>query len=93
MDQSIDTPTAAPALTIDLARTATVILFKASGKYYTTESWRVPDGAVGPWDMEESPDFRRIEGGAVLVAADADTGSFPNDENWGYPQLLIGRAR
>ena len=60
--------------------TARVVLFKPSGKYYTEESWRIPDRAVGPYDMDRSPDFRRIDGGAVLV----DT-----QEPWGYPHLLL----
>jgi hypothetical protein len=68
-----------------------VILFKPSGKYYTQEEWRVPtdsqiraaggnagDGAT-PYAMRFSPDFRRIDGGAVLV----DT-----QEPWGYPHLF-----
>lgn len=59
--------------------TATVTLFKPSGKYYTEERWEVPDGAVGPWDMEKSTNFRRIDGGPVLV----DT-----QEPWGFPHLL-----
>lgn len=59
--------------------TATVILFKPSGKYYTEESWRVPDGAITPHDMKRSPDFRRIGGGAVLVVT---------QEPWGYPHLF-----
>lgn len=57
---------------------ATVILFKPSGKYYTEEYWKVPDGANGPYDMIRSPDFRRIDGGAVLVDAD----------EWGFPHLF-----
>lgn len=63
---------------------ATVILFKPSGKYYTEEQWRVPDGAIGPWDMERSLDFRRIAGGAVLVAT---------QEPWGFPYLFPGETR
>ncbi len=59
---------------------ATVQLFKPSGKYYTTEEWEIPDRAIGPWDMERSPDFRRIDGGPVLV---------PTQEPWGFPVLLI----
>lgn len=59
---------------------ATVVLFKPSGKYYTEERWRIPaDGAIGPVSMERSPDFRRIEGGPVLV---------PEQEPWGYPHLF-----
>jgi hypothetical protein len=58
---------------------ATVILFKPGGKYYTEEQWEVPADAIGPWDMERSPDFRQISGGPVLV----DT-----QEPWGYPHLL-----
>lgn len=59
--------------------TALVILFKLSGKYYTEEPWRIPERAIGPYDMKRSPDFRRIDGGAVLV----DT-----QEPWGYPHLF-----
>lgn len=58
---------------------ATVTLFKPSGRYYTEEVWRVPTGTIGPHDLERSPDFRRIAGGAVLVDA---------QEPWGYPHLL-----
>jgi hypothetical protein len=60
---------------------ARVILFKPSGKYYTEEEWEIPIGAVGPFDMDASPDFRRISGGPVLV----DT-----QEPWGYPHLFPG---
>lgn len=60
---------------------ATVILFKPSGKYYTEEEWLVPENASGPQDMQLSPDFRQISGGAVLV----DT-----QEPWGYPFLILG---
>lgn len=56
-----------------------VTLFKPSGKYYTTEEWRVPDDAIGPYDMRNSPDFRRISGGPVLI----DGG-----EPFGYPHLF-----
>ena len=35
--------------------TAQVILFKDSGKYYTEEWWDIPDDAIGPHDMERSP--------------------------------------
>jgi hypothetical protein len=59
--------------------TATVILFKPSGKYYTEEEWTIPDRAVGPYDMLYSPDFHRIDRGAVLV---------PTQEPWGFPHLL-----
>lgn len=58
---------------------ATVVLFKPSGKYYTTEQWKVPAGAVWPYTMEFSPDFRRIDGGAVLV---------PEQEPWKVPHLF-----
>jgi hypothetical protein len=60
---------------------ARVILFRASGKYYTEEEWEIPEKAIGPYDMEHSPDFRRIDHGAVLV----DT-----QEPWGYPHLFPG---
>lgn len=65
------------------AARAEVILFKPSGKYYTTETWEIPAGAIGPYDMKGSPDFRRIGGGAVLVVS---------QEPWGFPQLFPGRA-
>lgn len=56
-----------------------ITLFKPSGKYYTEENWLVPDDANGPSDMMYSLDFRRIDGGPVLV-----------EENslWGYPYLF-----
>lgn len=56
-----------------------VVLFRASGKYYTEETWRVPADAIGPYDMDRSPDFRRIDDGAVLVEA---------QEPWGFPHLF-----
>lgn len=56
-----------------------VILFKPSGKYYTEKQWEIPEDAIGPFDMVNSPDFRRIDGGPVLI----------NDEViWGYPHLF-----
>lgn len=68
-------------------RTATVTLFKDSGKYAFGEAWRVPVCAVSPADMSLSPDFRRTGGGAVLVDADASD-EYPAAENWGFPHLL-----
>lgn len=59
---------------------ATVVLFRRSGKYYTEEQWEIPPMAIGPWDMEHSKDFRRIDGGPVLVST---------QEPWGYPFLLV----
>ena len=59
----------------------TVILFKRSGKYYTEEEWAVPVDAIAPSDMKRSPDFRRIDGGAVLV---------DSQEPWGFPHLFPG---
>ena len=73
----------------------TVILFKPRGKYYTEERWRIPEivqdwserrgtferPAMGPYDMLQSPDFRRIDGGAVLVES---------QEPWGFPHLFPG---
>lgn len=67
-------------------RTATVTLFKDNGRYYTAEAWRVPVNATDPRDMELSPDFRRIDGGAVLVDAEAAT-EYPEAVNWGIPHL------
>jgi hypothetical protein len=64
-----------------LDRWATVTLFKPCGKYYTEEAWRIPADATGPYDMERSPNFHRIRGGAVLI----DT-----QEPWGYPHLFPG---
>jgi hypothetical protein len=58
---------------------AKVTLFKPSGKYYTEEEWAIPSDAKGPHDMANSPDFRRIDGGVVLVDA---------QEPWGYPFLI-----
>lgn len=62
---------------------ASVTLFKPSGKYYTCEEWEIPADAIGPYDMKNSPDFRRIGGGAVLV----DT-----QEPWGLPHLFAGES-
>lgn len=59
---------------------AKVILFKPSGKYYTEEEWEIPTYAIGPWDMQKSKDFRRIDNGPVLVET---------QEPWGYPFLLV----
>ena len=60
---------------------AKVILFKRSGKYYTEEKWEIPEGAIGPYDMDRSRDFRRIDnGGPVLVVT---------QEPWGYPHLIM----
>jgi len=73
----------------------TVTLLKPSGKYYTTEEWTVPESVrdtspmrgsywretMGPYDMGHSIDFRRIDGGAVLI---------DSQEPWGYPHLFPG---
>lgn len=59
--------------------TALVLLFKPDGKYYTEEHWRIPEDAVGPYDMARSPDFRGISGGPVLICT---------QEPWGYPHLF-----
>lgn len=56
-----------------------VTLFKPSGKYYTREPWLIPPDAIGPHDMGGSPNFRRIDGGAVLVES---------QEPWGFPHLF-----
>lgn len=58
---------------------AKVIIFKTGGKFCFEEEWTVPKDAIGPFDMERSPDFRRIEGGAVLIES---------QEPWGYPHLF-----
>jgi hypothetical protein len=60
-----------------------VELFRSSGKFYTEETWTIPDDAIGPYDMERSPDFRRISGGHVLI---------PAQEPWHYPHLFLGRV-
>jgi len=62
-----------------MTQKAVVILFKPSGKYYTTEEWTVPDNCLAPVDMLHSPDFRRISGGPVLI---------PEQAPWGYPHLF-----
>jgi len=62
-------------------RWVNVVLFKPSGKFYTEEPWRIPDGAISPYDMDRSPDFRRIGGGPVLIES---------QEPWGYPHLFPG---
>jgi len=76
---------------------AKVILFKASGKYYTEEEWEVPTEVpdyssvrgnfmrrvIAPYDMRHSKDFRRLDGGAVLVV---------DQEPWGYPHLFPGET-
>lgn len=59
--------------------TATVILFRTSGKYYTEEEWEIPADAILPSDMVRSRDFHRIGNGAVLVES---------QEPWGYPHLF-----
>ena len=59
---------------------AVVILFKPGGKYYTEEAWEIPHGTIGPYDMDKSPDFRRIDGAPVLIDSDV----------WGYPHLFPG---
>ena len=63
----------------DHSKPVKVILFKPSGKYYTEEEWRIPLDSIGPYDMDRSPDFRRIDGGPVLVNA---------QEPWGFPHLF-----
>lgn len=60
--------------------TVQVHLFRKSGKWYTDERWRIPEGAIGPSDMERSPDFRRIDDGPVLV---------PSQEPWGFSALIL----
>lgn len=72
-------------------RTATVTLFKETGKYYTLEAWAVPVNAILPSDMLMSPDFRRIDGGTVLVDADAAS-VFPEARNWGFPHVFPAAA-
>jgi hypothetical protein len=71
---------------------AKVLLFKPSGKYYCEEEWEIPESVphwhdgrpvsvIGPYDMQYSPDFRRIGGGPVLIET---------QEPWGYPHLFPG---
>jgi hypothetical protein len=59
----------------------TVQLYRPGGKYSTEEQWRIPAGAIGPYDMINSPDFRRISNGSVVV---------PAQEPWSYPHLFPG---
>jgi hypothetical protein len=61
--------------------TARVDLFKPNGKYYTTETWRIPEGAIYPSGMRDSLDFRTIDGGPVVV---------PTQEPWGFPAVITG---
>lgn len=69
---------------------APVTLFKPSGKYYTAETWRIPVGAIGPHDMTRSPDFRRIDGGPVLVQSEISAGNGQDGAAaWGYDALLL----
>lgn len=70
-------------------RTVSVVLFKESGKYYSEESWRVPNNnnSVGPAEMVNSPDYHRIGKGKVLITSDSHVHA-PNDQNWGYPHLI-----
>jgi hypothetical protein len=59
-----------------------VVLFKPSGKYYTEEEWEIPENdkySFLPSCMKNSPNFRRISGGAVLIES---------QEPWGYPHLF-----
>lgn len=58
-------------------------LFKESGKYYCTDLWELPANTLGPFDMVNSPDFRRIGGGAVLINS---------QEPWGFPHLFPGEV-
>lgn len=60
--------------------TATVTLFKGSGKYYTEEQWEIPEGALGPYAMSESKDARLIGDDGYAVV--------PSQEPWGYPHLI-----
>lgn len=73
---------------------AWVTLFKPSGKWYMDEQWRIPNKVhdhsdtrgeytrrvIGPFDMEQSPNFHRIDNGPVLVHS---------QEPWVYPYLLV----
>lgn len=68
-------------------RTASVTLFKESGKYSATAAWRVPVNATGPESMSLSPDFR-VSDGPILVDADAAP-EFPDALNWGFPRLIL----
>ena len=73
----------------DPERLAPVTLFKSSGKYYTSELWCIPVGAIGPHDMVDSPDFRRIDGGQVLVQSELTLGNGQDQGyTWGFPALL-----
>lgn len=70
-------------------RTVSVVLFKDSGKYYASESWRAPvnEGYLDPSQMVDSPDFRRIGEGKILILSEPHNHA-PYDENWGYPTLI-----
>lgn len=59
---------------------ATIKTFKESGKYYTEDKWRIPEGAISPHDMAHSPDFRQISPGWTILV---DT-QYP----WGFPAII-----
>ena len=53
---------------------------------YTEERWAIPDRAIGPHDMDKSPDFRRISGGAVHQG-DAHGGDHGREEGKGQKRV------
>lgn len=66
---------------------ATVVIFKPSGKYYTTERWTIPENAIGPYDMDRAPEARRwLDKGAGWMAL------VETQEPWGFPHLLLRTA-
>jgi len=61
--------------------TVEVELFKESGKWGYTETWRVPEGhSEGAVSMRRSPDYRNI-GGPVLI---------PESDVFSVPHILTG---
>ena len=70
-------------------KTMTVTTFKATGKYNTQHSWRVPANAYGPYDVRRSPDYQQYrQHNDTPVLVDAEP-AFPGDCNVGFPLLLI----
>lgn len=70
--------------TDDVPATARVVRIKDSGKYYTEESWRIPENAHYPRNMANSPDARLGDGGIYIVPA-----QYP----WGYEEIINLPAR
>ena len=59
-----------------MTNTIEVLLFKESGKYYTTDQWRLPEGFT-PGEsavvMRNSPDYRNLYGPVLIPESDVFT--------------------